>query len=211
MVWLRSLLIRRSRPFFEGVDQETVKTLLNRLRNVLLFRICYRWIRAGRNVHCQTSTRFWSPRRHIVLGDDVGIGYRCIFLCDVEVGNKVLVADHVAFLNSDDHRIDIVGRAIWDSGRSDKGRIVVEDDVWIGHGAILLTPARVGRGSIVAAGAVVTKDVPPYAIVGGVPARVLRFRWDVETIIQHESKLYRCEERIPRQELEVSQERPSGN
>lgn len=188
-----------------------MKKLLNLFRNVWLFRIRYPWVQTGRNVHCQTSTTFWSPRRHIALGDDVGIGYRCIFLCDVEVGNKVLVAGHVAFLNSDDHRFDVVGRAMWDSGRGDKGKIVVEDDVWIGHGAIILTPSRLGRGSVVAAGAVVVNDVPPYAIVGGVPAGVLRFRWDIETITLHESKLYPVETRIPRQKLEAWQQQHGGH
>ncbi len=163
-----------------------IKSVLNVIRNVLIFRIWYPWIRRGRNTHCQWSTRFWSPRRDIRLGDNVGIGPRCLFLADTEIGNKVLVAANVAFLNSDDHRFDFVGLAMWDSGRGDRHRIVVEDDVWIGHGAILLTPLRVGRGAIVAAGSVVTKDVAPYAIVGGNPARVIRMRFTPNEIEMHE-------------------------
>ena len=165
---------------------DTIKSLLNRVRNLLLFGLRYRWIRHGRNVHCQWSTTFWSPRRHIVLGDDVGIGRYCTLLCDVEIGNKVLIAAQCAFINSDDHVYDIVGKAMLDSGRGDKYKIVVEDDVWIGHGAIILTPARIGRGAIVAAGSVVNKDVPRYAIVGGVPARVIKMRFTPEQIAEHE-------------------------
>ena len=78
---------------------------------------------------------------------------------------------------------------MWESGRGDQYDIVVEDDVWIGHGAIILTPARIGRGAIVAAGSVVTKDVPPYAIVGGVPAKLLRMRFTPEQIEEHERLL----------------------
>lgn len=61
-----------------------------------------------------------------------------------------------------------------------KGRIVIGNDVWIGTGAILLDGVRIGDGAIVAAGAVVTKDVPPYTIVGGVPAREIRRRFSEE-------------------------------
>lgn len=61
-------------------------------------------------------------------------------------------------------------------------RVKIGSDVWIGAGSIILDGINIGDGAIVAAGAVVTKDVPPYAIVGGVPARIIRYRFDEETI-----------------------------
>ena len=60
--------------------------------------------------------------------------------------------------------------------------IIIGNDVWIGHGALLLEGIRIGDGAVVAMGAVVTKDVPPYAVVGGVPARVIKYRFDEQTI-----------------------------
>ena len=63
-----------------------------------------------------------------------------------------------------------------------KGVIVVRDDVWIGTGAMILSGVTVGQGAVIAAGAVVTKDVPPYAIVGGVPAKVIKYRFSEEII-----------------------------
>lgn len=167
-----------------------IKRILNQLRNWWIFKIHYPWIQHGRDVHCQFSSSFWSPHRHIILGSNIGIGGRCTFLCDVEVGSNVLIAADVAFLNSDDHRIDIVGKTIWDSGRGDKFKIVVEDDVWIGHGVIILSPATIGRGSVVAAGSVVTKDVPRYAIVAGVPANIIKMRFSPQQIIEHERILF---------------------
>lgn len=176
-----------------------IRGLLNRCRNVLLFGIKYRWVKHGRDTHCQRSALFTSRRRHVILGDHVGIGHHCIFAAATEVGNKALIGSFCAFLNSDDHRYDIVGKAMVDSGRGDQYEIIVEDDVWIGHGAILLSPLRIGRGSIVAAGSVVTKDVPRYSIVGGVPAKVLRMRFTPEQIAEHERIL------IEKGELDASQ------
>ena len=59
-----------------------------------------------------------------------------------------------------------------------KGDIHIEDDVWIGLGVTVMSGVTIGQGAIIAAKAVVTKDVPPYAIVGGVPAKVIRYRFD---------------------------------
>lgn len=166
-----------------------IKSILNSFRNFLLFRIHYRWVKTGKNIHCQYSTRFWSPHRHTILGDHVGIGHNCHFLSDIEIGNKVLIASGCSFLNSDDHNYKTIGKAIWDSGRGDKYMIIINDDVWVGQGAMLLSPARIGRGAIVSAGSVVVKDVPPYAIVGGVPAKVISHRFNAEEIVEHESIL----------------------
>ena len=63
-----------------------------------------------------------------------------------------------------------------------KGDIIIEDDVWIGQNSIILSGVHIGQGAVVAAGAVVTKDVPPYAIVGGVPAKVIKYRFCPEVI-----------------------------
>lgn len=63
-----------------------------------------------------------------------------------------------------------------------KGSIVIEDDVWIGESAIIMSGVHVGRGAVIGAGAVVTKDIPPYAVAAGIPAKVIKYRFDYETI-----------------------------
>lgn len=80
--------------------------------------------------------------------------------------------------------------------------IIVEEDVWIGINVTLLSGAHIGRGAIIGAGAVVRKNVPPYAVVVGNPGRIIKFKWSIDDIIEHEKKLYSKEERYTREELE---------
>lgn len=88
------------------------------------------------------------------------------------------------------------------SGKSYDKDIIVEEDVWIGCNVTLLAGAHLGRSSVIAAGAVVNKDIPPYCIAGGVPAKPIKFKWTIEQILEHESKLYPEEERFTREDLE---------
>lgn len=85
--------------------------------------------------------------------------------------------------------------------------VIVESDVWIGRNVTLLKGVVIGRGATVGAGAVVTKSVPPYSVVAGVPAGVIKFKWSKEEIIQHEKNLYPIGERYSMEQLNrISQE-----
>lgn len=81
--------------------------------------------------------------------------------------------------------------------------IIVEEDVWIGVNVTLLQGAHIGRGAIIAAGAVVNKEIPPYAIAGGVPARVLGFKFNKDEILMHEASLYPEEDRITKDQIDL--------
>lgn len=102
------------------------------------------------------------------------------------------------------HRIDVIGKFIIDLHEKvleNDEPVIIEDNVWAGANITILKGVTIGRGSVIAAGAVVTKFCPPYTIIGGVPAKVLRFRFTVDQILMHEEKLYVSEKRLKRSEL----------
>lgn len=165
------------------------KNVLNRIRNILLFRLVYPWVKYGRNVHVQSSATFFSPNKLCILGDNVGIGHYCVINTDVIIGNDVMLASHVGLIARDAHTTDVVGVTMFRSRRGDRFRIEIEDDVWIGFGAIVLSGVTIGRGSIVAAGSLVTRDVLPYSVVAGAPATVVKMRFSPEQITEHERLL----------------------
>ncbi len=105
------------------------------------------------------------------------------------IGHYCSIAPNVTFILSADHYLNnistypfLVKTLGHDFEGVAKGDIIVGDDVWIGYGATIMSGVHIGQGAVVAAGAVVTKDVPSYAIVGGVPAKVIKYRFSPEII-----------------------------
>ena len=105
----------------------------------------------------------------------------------LRIGSFCSIANGVKFILSAEHPMDHlltypVQELITRDGidAQSKGDIQVDDDVWIGCGAMVLSGVYIHQGAVVAAGAIVTKDVPPYAIVAGVPAKVMGYRFEQE-------------------------------
>ncbi len=89
--------------------------------------------------------------------------------------------------------------------------VIVEEDVWIGMNVTLLPGVNIGRGAIIGASSVVTKSIPPYAVAVGNPAKVIKFKWTVEDIINHEKALYPEKERFSRENLISIMESRTGD
>lgn len=105
------------------------------------------------------------------------VGPECIVGPKVELGAYSMLGPRVAIVGAD-HVFEQPGIPIIFSGRPELKPTIIERDAWVGCGSVLMAGVRIGRGAIVAAGAVVTKDVLPYEIVGGVPARKISDRFD---------------------------------
>lgn len=104
------------------------------------------------------------------------------------IGSFCSIAQEASFLLNAEHSISFVSSYPFDAvlnnkeEASSKGDIIVDDDVWIGYRATILSGVHIGQGAVIAAGAVVSKDVPPYSIVGGVPAKVIKYRFSQDVI-----------------------------
>jgi acetyltransferase-like isoleucine patch superfamily enzyme len=174
-----------TRPAVASLRQSALVRGFKRARMALI-----RWRMGLRHVHptfhCLDGNAI-SP--DLVTGAYSYIGRRCWICPRVTMGRYVMVASEVVILGGD-HRFDVPGTPMMFSGRPAVPPTTIEDDVWIGYRVAINAGVRVGRGSIIAAHAVVTQDVPPYTIVGGVPARPIGHRFATEReIAEHDRML----------------------
>lgn len=131
-------------------------------------------IKFGKNNYIAAGV-FFSAGRSFDLGSENYIGRDVCLSCHLTLERKVMIASNVAFVGGD-HIVDKVNGYMVDAGRDEIKEILVEEDVWIGHGAIILHGVKLGRGCVIGAGSVVTKNVGEYEIVAGNPARFIRMR-----------------------------------
>lgn len=172
--------------------------ILRRIQTRFLIIGKRRYLSYGIDLHIGKGTRLWAPKAikissHVYIGKQVHIEANC------EIGDYCLLANRVAIIGRHDHDFAAVGYpmryAPWiGSKRLPSPHIdekaVIESDVWLGYGVTVLTGTTIGRGAVVAAGSVVTKDIAPYAIAAGVPARVIGQRFaDEATIARHEAAI----------------------
>ncbi len=167
------------------------------------------------NNHCNRLRRLYYYTKFHSFGRQSYCGADCIFTYEhVDIGNhtfigpgsviqsahgRIKIGNHVMFgpcvhIHGGNHIYDKVGLYMDEVGKEDgdDGLVLVEDDVWIGANAIIISGTngiRIGEGSIVAAGAVVTKDVAPYSVVAGVPARCIKKRFTEEQLIAHKKAI----------------------
>ncbi len=120
----------------------------------------------------------------------VYIGPNCTIYPGVSIGRYTMLAQNIQIIGSD-HRFDIAGTPCTFSGRPKLVKTKIGRDVWIGANSIIMCGITIGDGSIIAAGSVVTKDIPPYSIMGGIPAKFIRHRFkQKEDILIHNKMLY---------------------
>lgn len=151
--------------------------------------------KCGKKVILGPKIKFYGIK-HLSVGNNVTIGYDCILMCskaNIIIGDDVMFGPRVTVITGS-HRIDVLGRTMKSITEKEKlpendKDIVFEGDNWICSNSIILKGVRIGRGAVVASGAIVTKDVPPYSVVAGVPANVIRMRFGKEEIQKHQSLL----------------------
>lgn len=126
----------------------------------------------GGEVHSGISFDVYAGRHCIAIGRGCSLADSITFMLDVNHDYGSIAQGEPAFLKERKPAVRI----------KRKGSVILQNDVWVGHGATILAGVTLHNGSVVAANAVVTKDVPPYAIVGGNPAEILKYRFDENTV-----------------------------
>jgi acetyltransferase-like isoleucine patch superfamily enzyme len=160
----------------------------NQLRKITSLRLAYRLMRG----HYQTyrlrlpdvspTNDIKAPidiARDLVMGEYGFIGKGAWICPNVIMGNYVMIAPECAILGGD-HRFDIAGVPTIFSGRPEAPVTRIEDDVWIGYRVIIMAGVTIGRGAVIAAGSLVTKDVPAFSVCGGSPCKVIKERFTAE-------------------------------
>jgi maltose O-acetyltransferase len=130
--------------------------------------------RAGRGINIERMSSFGT---RLEIGDRAMLGINCMAMGPISIGDDVMIGPDVQMYTRN-HRHDRIDVPMNQQGYEEYRKIVIERDVWIGARVIILPGVRIGEGSIVGAGSVVSRDVPPYAIVAGNPSRVVRMRKD---------------------------------
>jgi virginiamycin A acetyltransferase len=151
----------------------------------------------GKRVHVGLWSALWAPDE-LVIEDDVYIGNHCTIQVNGRIGRYTMIANNVGIVGKLDHDYREVGAPIryakWVGSRNDLPKqetsVDIGRDTWIGYGTIILSGVTIGDGAIIAAGSVVTKDVPPYQIVTGSPAKCIKHRFTADEIKQHEKLIY---------------------
>lgn len=150
----------------------------------------------GKGVFIRPMSSDLKGIENLSVGDYTLIPKGSTFYCTIApltIGKKVIFGPKPTIITGD-HRTDYIGKHLIDVTDAEKlpGQdlpVVIEDGVWCGANVTILKGVTIGRGSIVAAGAVVTKSCAPYSIIGGVPAKLIKMRFSPEQIIEHERLL----------------------
>lgn len=157
-----------------------MRELANNIRSFIRFKIQQPWVKTNGMTRIHSSVSINSPHKQISFGHHVQLGPNCRISADIKFGNYVLCAANVSFIGKNEHRYDIPGCTIWNSPRGIDKVTHIGNDVWIGHGAIILGGVNIGDGCVIASGSIVTKDIPPFCIVGGNPAKIIKKRFKSE-------------------------------
>lgn len=142
--------------------------LSGRIRRCFAKHICT----LGKNVNIEKNAYF-TPE--LVVGDDSGVGVKSEIYGPVTIGKHVMMGPEV-IIYTGGHAFSRTDIPIQHQGNAPVRSVEIGDDCWIGRRVMIMPGVKIGKGCVIGAGAVVTKDIPPYSVAAGVPARVVRSR-----------------------------------
>lgn len=174
-----------------------VKNWIRRLRFYYLYTIKWRAYSIGKNMYVGLRVNLWA-KQTLTIGDNFYMGRDSQIETDCIIGNNVILANKVAIVGKYDHHYQQLGvpirlaSRIRDEHYTWKGLdnlTTIEDDVWIGYGAIIMSGVTIKKGTIIAAGSVLTKSTEAYSIYGGNPAKKIATRFNSEADLEKHKTL----------------------
>lgn len=183
------VLVQCRYPFKPNVG-ETLVIMVNAVSNYVLKRLAVRSnVSVGTNFHAGPGSVIWAPRR-LEIGNDVYVGKHVTIQVDGIIGDGTLFANGSGLVGKRDHDYNQIGTPVrksrWVGEHHELSTPAkVGSDVWIGFNSIVYSGLTIGDSVVVAAGSVVTKDIPSNSIVAGSPARVIRRRFTSEEFEEH--------------------------
>lgn len=167
-----------------------MKRLLKKIRMFILIQFKYKFKKTGKNFYIG---RYLFIRPNTVsVGNDVFIGsFTYLTAKHIFIDDYSMLAPNVSIVGGD-HNFGTIGVPTILNGRGDEDEkeVIIEKDVWVGYGAIIMHGVKLGEGSIIGAGSVVTKDIEPYTIVAGNPAKFIKYRFhSKEECINHSREI----------------------
>jgi acetyltransferase-like isoleucine patch superfamily enzyme len=175
-------MIDRCRRELEGPAKKMTRKLISPL-----VKSKYGFIELGEGF--QWGLPLGVPRNQVRVGRYVYIGAHGVMIGPVVIGDLCMLSTHVRFIGND-HKLGVVGSPMRLEFSRERPTTIVEADCWIGQGAMIFEGVRIGRGAVVAAGAIVTRSVEPYTVVAGVPARLIRMRFTEAEIEANDAALF---------------------
>lgn len=160
-----------------------IGTIASKLRYFLcrnIFEYC------GKNVNIQKGENFGGGT-HLSIGDNSGLGVNCVIPDGSIIGKDVMMGPN-CFIHSRNHAFDRTDIPMRLQGYKESKPIIIDDDVWIGRDVTIMVGRHISKGTIVAANSVVTKDFPPYSVIGGNPAKLIKYRIQESDIAEFSNK-----------------------
>ncbi|MFR9502513.1 MAG: acyltransferase [Rikenellaceae bacterium] len=179
---------------------------------LLTYCVKKQMVSCGKNVYIRPSLSNIKGYHNITMGNNARINRGATIYCTdapLHVGNNLALGPNITIMTGD-HRYNVIGtfiRDIHEKTPENDQAVTIEDEIWAGANVTILKGVTVGRGSVIASGAILTKSCPSYSIVGGIPAKVLKFRFSIEEVLEHEKVLYPESERLTREQLEQQREK----
>ena len=181
---LRKVKVKYKRKLFS--ERATLGENVNITAGCACSSVSKESITIGSNCDLADCSLYTIGEGKITVGDYSTIRYnsKISSVCGVEIGRYAIISNNVRIYDHNSHptdpqtRIDMCKSGFygdaWSCTKADKKPVGIEENVWIGEPSVILKGVRIGKGSIVASNSVVTKDVPPYSVVAGNPAKVVK-------------------------------------